>query len=156
VEFHVITVLSKDSLSDPEGLVDFYLAAGIDQVCFNVEESEGEHQSGLFAQDDLRQRFGDFLGRFWRTARQRGQFRFIREIDAMLPRIMRPEEAVMTNEQVVPLGMLNVACNGDASSFSPELLGLKNADYADFIVGNVHTDTLATMLESTPMQRMEQ
>ncbi len=154
VDFHVITVLSQHSLDDPEGLVDFYLAEGIDQVCFNVEESEGDHRSGLFSQADLRQRFSEFLDRFWRCARQRGRFRLIREIDGLLARVLRPEEAVMTNEQVTPFGMMNVACNGDVSSFSPELLGLKNADYGDFIVGNVHTHSLADMLASTPMQRM--
>jgi uncharacterized protein len=50
--------------------------------------------------------------------------------------------------------MVNVACNGDVSSFSPELLGLKNAGYDDFIVGNVHTHRLADMLTSQTMQRM--
>ena len=154
IDFHVITVLSEHSLDEPEALVDFYRAEGIDQVCFNVEESEGDHQSGLFSQSDLRSRFSDFLDRFWRCARQRGGFKFIREVDAMLPRVLRPEEAEMTNEQVAPFGMVNVACNGDVSSFSPELLGLKNAGYDDFIVGNVHTHRLADMLTSQTMQRM--
>lgn len=154
VDFHVITVLSKDSLDDPEGLVDFYIGEDIDQVCFNVEESEGDHQSGLFAEADLRQRFRDFLDRFWRCARQRGRFRFIREIDGMLPRVLRPEEALMANEQVVPFGMLNVACNGDVSSFSPELLGLKNVEYGDFVIGNVHEHSLEDMRASAVMQRM--
>jgi uncharacterized protein len=154
IDFHVITVLAQDSLDDPDGLVDFYIGEGIDQVCFNVEESEGDHQSALFAQADLRQRFTLFLDRFWRSARQRGSFRLIREIDAMLPRVLRPNEAVMTNEQVVPFGMLNVACNGDVSSFSPELLGLKNAAYNDFIIGNVLTHSLEDMRTSTAMQRM--
>jgi uncharacterized protein len=155
VDFHVITVLTKDSLNDPDALIDFYAAEGIDQVCFNVEESEGDHRSGLFAETDLRQRFSDFLERFWREARRRGQLTFIREIDAMLSRILRPQESALRNEQVAPFGMLNVACNGDVSSFSPELLGLKNAHYGDFIVGNVHTHSLAEMRESAAMQLME-
>jgi uncharacterized protein len=154
VPFHVITVLSERSLDDPDGLVDFYIAESIDQVCFNVEESEGDHRSGLFAMADLRRRFHDFLDRFWRKARQSGRFDFIREIDTMLPRILRPEEAPMGNCQVAPFGMLNVACNGDVSSFSPELLGLRNEAYDDFIIGNVHTNSLAEMARSAPMQRM--
>ncbi len=154
VDFHVLSVLSRDSLDDPEGLADFYLAEGIDQVCFNVEESEGDHQSALFVQSDVRQRVTAFLGRFWRYARQSGQFRFIREIDAMLPRILRPNEATMANEQVVPFSMLNVARDGAVSTFSPELLGLKNAEYDDFIIGNVHTHSLADMRESATLRRM--
>ncbi|HLY88998.1 MAG TPA: hypothetical protein VKQ27_08435, partial [Acetobacteraceae bacterium] len=153
-EFHVITVLTAGSLDNPDALVRFYLDAGIDQVCFNLEESEGDHTSELFTAADVRTRFATFLDRFWRAARQTGRFSYIREIDGMLPRILRPEEAVMGNEQVAPFGMLNVACNGDVSSFSPELLGLRNADYSDFIVGNVHTGPLEQMLASAPMQRM--
>jgi uncharacterized protein len=156
VEFHVITVLTAASLKDPDALVRFYIDAGIDQVCFNVEESEGDHTSELFATADLRARFAEFLDRFWRQARETGRFSYIREIDGMLPRILRPEEAVMGNEQIVPFGMLNVACNGDVSSFSPELLGLKNERYGDFIIGNVHTHTLEQMNASAPMQRMAQ
>ncbi|MGE4048038.1 MAG: cyclophane-forming radical SAM/SPASM peptide maturase GrrM/OscB [Acetobacteraceae bacterium] len=154
VNFHVITVLSQDSLGDPEGLADFYVAEGIDQVCFNVEESEGDHQSGLFAQTSLQHRYTTFLEQFWRYARRQGKFRFLREMDAMLPRILRPEEVALANEQVAPFSMMNVACNGDVSSFSPELLGLKNANYDDFIIGNVHTHSLHQMHESAVMQRM--
>ena len=154
VEFHVITVLSNSSLDDPESLVNFYLQEGIDQVCFNVEESEGDHQSELFQLADLRARFNTFLDRFWRLARQSGRFSYIREIDGMLPRILRPQEAVMGNEQVAGFGMLNVACNGDVSSFSPELLGLKDERYGDFIIGNVHRHSLDDMRASDVMQRM--
>ena len=154
VEFHVITVLSSSSLDDPESLVNFYLQEGIDQVCFNVEESEGDHQSELFQLADLRARFNTFLDRFWRLARQSGRFSYIREIDGMLPRILRPQEAVMGNEQVAGFGMLNVACNGDVSSFSPELLGLKDERYGDFIIGNVHRHSLDDMRASDVMQRM--
>ena len=154
VPFHVISVLSADSLDDPDGLVDFYISESIDQVCFNIEEAEGDHDSQLFKMTDLHRRFRDFLERFWRRAQQSGRFSFIREIDSMLPRILRPQEARIANEQVQPFAMMNVAHNGDVASFSPELLGLRNDRYADFILGNVHTHTLADMLVSPNMQRM--
>ncbi|HLY57015.1 MAG TPA: cyclophane-forming radical SAM/SPASM peptide maturase GrrM/OscB [Stellaceae bacterium] len=154
VPFHVITVLSKHSLDDPQSLFDFYVAESIDQVCFNVEESEGNHRSELFGLSDLRIRFAAFLDRFWRLARTSGRFRLIREIDSMLPRILRPDEVPMGNEQVLPFGMVNIACNGDVSSFSPELLGLKSGRHADFIVGNVHHQSLAEMLASPAMRSM--
>ena len=60
----------------------------------------------------------------------------------------------MGNEQVAGFGMLNVACNGDVSSFSPELLGLKDERYSDFIIGNVHRNSLDHMRASDVMQRM--
>lgn len=154
VPFHVITVLSKEHLVDPEMLVDFYLDAGITDVCFNVEESEGDHVSDLFSVSNLQALYASFLERFWNLARASGKFRFIREIDSQLPRIFRPNEAVMRNIQVEPFAMLNVDCKGNVSSFSPELLGYKNADYNDFVVGNILTDELDDMLSSAGMQAM--
>ncbi len=60
----------------------------------------------------------------------------------------------MCNAQVQPFGMLNVDCNGNVSSFSPELLGLKHPSYADFIVGNINTQSLDDMRRSSPMAAM--
>jgi uncharacterized protein len=159
VPFHVISVLTAESLGSPEAMLDFYLSEGVEDICFNVEESEGDHVSELFAADNFAERFRAFLGRFWTLARQSGRVRSIREIDDILPRIFRPEtgdadEAVISNVQAQPFGMLNVACDGSASSFSPELLGLKNAAYNDFIIGNVRTDSLQDMLESAAMTAM--
>jgi uncharacterized protein len=154
VPFHVISVLTDKSLDAPQELLDFYLAEGIEDVCFNVEESEGSHVSGLFASAKPEERFRGFLGHFWRQARRSDRLRFIREIDAMLPRVFRPGDEDMRNIQAEPFGMLNVDCRGNVSSFSPELLGLKNPEYDDYIIGNVHTHSLEDMRGSRAMTRM--
>ena len=142
VDFHVISVLSHGSLGQPEELLDFYLSEGIDQICFNVEESEGDHVSSLFDGPELRQRYASFLRTFWHLARRNGRMRFVREIDLALPRIFRPEGVPTRNIQVEPLAMLNVDSHGNVSSFSPELLGLKNEDYRDFLLGNINFQSL--------------
>jgi uncharacterized protein len=52
--------------------------------------------------------------------------------------------------------MLNVDCHGNVSSFSPELLGYRNAEYDDFLIGNVNVDSFATMrarLAASALQR---
>jgi uncharacterized protein len=154
VPFHVITVLTAKSIGEPERLVEFYRAEGIGDVCFNVEESEGSHASGLFAENDVVARFRNFLERFWVLARETPGIRFVREVDSMITRIFRRGDATMVNPQVEPFGMLNVDCLGNVSSFSPELLGLKNPAYRDFIVGNVHTHSLAEMTHSEAMRAM--
>src|SRR5271170_1358484 len=127
VPFHVITVLSAEGIKAPQQMLNFYLSEGIDDICFNVEESEGDHVSGLFASDDAQGAFKRFLSEFWRLSRLSGKIRLIREIDGMLPRVFRPDESAMRNSQVEPFGMLNVDCHGNVSSFSPELLGLRMA-----------------------------
>jgi uncharacterized protein len=154
VPFHVITVLTRESLDAADELLNFYLEEGIEDICFNVEESEGDHVSGLFAAPNLHDQFRSFLDRFWQNARRHPEIRFIREIHGMLPRIFRPEGEAMRNVQVEPFGMLNVDCHGNVSSFSPELLGLKNAAYNDFVIGNILVSSLETMQRSTAMAAM--
>ncbi len=156
IPFHVISVLSKDGLECPDELHAFYVEEGIEDICFNVEESEGDYVSELMtlARASMREKFHAFLHRFWTISRRNPGVNFIREIDGLIPRIFRPEDAQVGNEQVEPLYMLNIDCHGNVSSFSPELLGYKNERYNNFIIGNVHHDTLAKMLISPAMQAM--
>jgi uncharacterized protein len=154
VPFHVISVLSQASMDAPQELLDFYVAEGIEDVCFNVEESEGAHVSDLLVGDEPQRRFRVFLSTFWQLARQGDKIRFIREIDGMLPRVFRPEGERVRNVQVEPFSMLNVDCNGNVSTFSPELLGLKNAKYDDFVIGNINAASLEAMRRSPAMRAM--
>jgi uncharacterized protein len=154
VPFHVISVLSQISMDSPQELLDFYVAEGIENVCFNVEESEGAHVSELLGGNEPQRRFAAFLSTFWRLARQNDKIRFIREIDGMLPRVFRPEGERVRNVQVEPFGMLNVDCKGNVSTFSPELLGLKNAKYDDFVIGNINTASLEDMRHGAAMSAM--
>jgi len=154
VPFHVISVLSQRSMDAADEMLAFYESEGIEDICFNVEESEGAHVSELFSSDDLQARFGRFLGVFWRLARDGRRIRFIREVDGMLPRVFRPETESLRNVQVEPFGMLNVDCKGNVSTFSPELLGLRNAQYQDFIIGNVHASSLEEMRASDALRSM--
>jgi len=154
VPFHVISVLTAQSLQAPQEMLGFYLTEGIEDVCFNVEESEGDHVSELLASQAPEERFRRFLAHFWREARRDDRIRMIREIDGIIPRVFRPGDGELDNVQVEPFAMLNVDCRGNVSSFSPELLGLKNPAYDDFIIGNVLANSLEEMRASVAMQAM--
>src|SRR4029453_7179398 len=92
---------------------------------------------------ELRMRFAAFLRRFWHQARATGRVQFVREIDHVLSRIFRPDGPPTFNLQTEPLAMINVDSHGNVSTFSPELLGLKNGDYDDFLLGNINRNSLA-------------
>ena len=147
--FHILSVLGRASLEMPEEMLAFYVSEGIDHVCFNVEESEGDYVSDLFQGAELRQRYETFLRTFWHLARADGRVKFVREIDHALPRVFRPEGVRARNIQVEPLGMINVDSHGNVSSFSPELLGYKNADYGDFLLGNINRQSLAEIYQAS-------
>lgn len=155
VPFHIITVLSEALMDMPDALHDFYVSEGIRQICFNIEESEGQYVSDMLGLADVRDRFSRFMARFWEVSRAQGEIGAIREIDSMISRIFRPEQAEFRNVQTAPLGILTVDHSGNVSTFSPELLGYKNADYADFIIGNINSDSLAEIRANPTLLAME-
>src|SRR5579872_1475305 len=65
IPFHTISVLTNDSLDAADEMYQFFVAEGVENVCFNVEESEGQHVSDMLGAADVRTRFRNFLGRFW-------------------------------------------------------------------------------------------
>jgi len=156
VPFHTITVLTAESLAAPREMFDFYLAEGIEQVCFNVEESEGAHRSASFAEVGIEDAYYDFLSEFWRlSATHPGRIQFIREIDDAQRNIFRPRETGFSNQLATPFAVTSMDWTGNIATFSPELLGLKNPDYHDFVLGNVNRDRLVEMAGSPLLKRMK-
>lgn len=155
VPFHVISVLTADSLAAPREMFDFYVAEGIDRVCFNVEESEGDHVSRSFGESGIADAYYNFLREFWRLAAGApGKFAFIREIDDATQTVLRPKEAKFFNQLVEPFAITSMDWTGNLATFSPELLGLKNAAYDDFVIGNINRDRLIDLPHAPAFLRM--
>jgi uncharacterized protein len=156
IPFHVISVLTPASLRAPREMFEFYRAEGIDHVCFNVEESEGEHRSASFDEVGIDDAYYDFLSEFWRlSAAHPGEIRFIREIDDAQRNIFRPKDAAFFNQLATPFAIVSMDWTGNIATFSPELLGLKSAVYDDFVLGNVNRDQLVEMAERPLLKRMK-
>jgi uncharacterized protein len=144
--FHVISVLSPASMAAPQEMFDFYVAEGIEQVCFNVEESEGDHVSQSFGEIGIEAAYYRFLAEFWRlSAAAPGKITFIREIEHALGQVIRPSDAPFRNQLVEPFAITSMDWAGNISTFSPELLGLKNPAYQDFLLGNINRDALVDL-----------
>jgi uncharacterized protein len=156
VPFHVISVLTGDSLAAPREMFDFYLAEGIEHVCFNVEESEGDHRSASFAQAGIEGAYYQFLSEFWRlSAAHPGRIRFIREIDDAQRNIFRPKDAGFFNQLATPFAITSMDWTGNIATFSPELLGLKNPLFDDFVLGNINRDRLVELADRPLLARMK-
>ena len=146
VPFHVISVLSSLILKAPAEMFDFYVSEGIKEVCFNVEESEGSHVSPTFAQRDIEAEYYWFMSEFWRlSSANPGKLSFIREIDHAIHQILRPRDAVTANQLIEPFAVTSMDVEGNISTFSPELLGLKSEKYGDYLLGNINTDRLVDL-----------
>ena len=159
IPFHVITVLSNDSLGSARELHDFYVAEGIENVGFNVEESEGNHVSSLQAGQVTCDRFKAFLAEFWAIASRSGKIKSIREVNQMLGAVYSgpaPGGArTGSNMLTEPFSILSMDHKGNLSTYSPELLGQTNAEYGDFIIGNVHTHSFQDVLRSPVLARID-
>jgi uncharacterized protein len=146
VPFHVISVLSLDSMLSAREMFDFYVDEGIQHICFNVEESEGSHVSQSFKDTGIEAAYYRFLSEFWRlSGGAPGKITFIREIEHALQQVIRPKDALFSNQLVEPFAITSMDWAGNISTFSPELLGLKNADYGDFLLGNINRDNLVDL-----------
>jgi len=155
VPFHVISVLSTASMAAPREIFEFYVAEGIERVCFNVEESEGDHVSQSFADDGIETAYYRFLADFWRlSSAMPGKIAFIREIEHALQQVIRPKDAPFSNQLIEPFAITSMDWAGNISTFSPELLGLKNRQYGDFLLGNINRDRLVDMPRRANFVRM--
>jgi uncharacterized protein len=155
VPFHVISVLSTASMAAAREMFDFYAEEEIERVCFNVEESEGDHVSRSFADVGVETAYYRFLSEFWRlSAATPGKITFIREIEHALQQVIRPKDALFHNQLVEPFAITSMDWAGNISTFSPELLGLKNAAYGDFLLGNINRDALVDLPRRPNFTRM--
>jgi uncharacterized protein len=156
IPFHVISVLTSASMAASREMFDFYVAEGIERVCFNVEESEGDHVSQSFGEAGIEAAYYRFLSEFWRlSAAAPGKITFLRETEQALQQVIRPTEAPFRNQLVEPFAITSMDCNGNIATFSPELLGLKIPAYDDFVLGNIARDRLVDLRRSPVLARMQ-
>lgn len=155
--FHAIAVVTADALDEPDAILDFFEEFGISDIALNVEEQEGINlRSSLAGAED---RVAGFYRRvFERAVLSNGRLR-VREFeqarDAILsglPEFVLDEKRYVANEQVQPFEILSVDCEGNFTTFSPELLGQTHPRFNGFALGNVHRDRLIDVL-ATPRFR---
>ena len=148
VRFYVLSVLTAASLKVPNDLFDFYIDNNIDEVGFNVEEIEGVHLRSSLESSESAMDFRTFMSRMYelssnvRSLRVR-EFRNLESL--ILHGDLSPERGT---QQLIPYRILSVDCDGNFSTFSPELLGMKGPPLGNFVLGNVHSDSLTKVLDS--------
>jgi uncharacterized protein len=158
VPFHGIAVVTASSLPYADEIFAFFLNAGFSDVGFNIDECEGEHRSSTICPEQERG-FETFLRRMLELSQTWGGRLRIREFDQARRMIVEGLDPVHVsarryphNAQVLPLEILAVDHAGNFSTFSPELLGQPQSEYADFVFGNVLSDKLACVFSNPRFQ----
>lgn len=154
IPFHVISVITKDSLGHAEQIYRFFSELGVSQIGFNVEEIEAENaSSSLDSSPTIQESVRTFMATMFTLQKSDSGRVRIREFDAALSKIQRQKslrdfDFPYFSEQVRPFGMLSVDCDGNYSTYSPELLGTSVEKYGRFTFGNVLRDDFVDAVET--------
>lgn len=142
IDFHAIAVITDEALDYPDEIFNFFLANEIQRVGFNIEEVEGVNRTSTLNGESVEERVRHFFNRMYYRQKSSGGKVKIREFDRAYQAIALgtdADQAYKQNDQVVPFGIISVDCEGRFSTFSPELLGMSDADHGDFFFGDVRT-----------------
>lgn len=152
IDFSVIAVLTHDSLDFPDEIFSFFVSHQIRNVGFNIEETEGANQSSSLQKASAEARYRAFMSRLYELTKNTSGYLRIREFEQTKNFIYQKCDALQG--QFTPFTMINIAYNGNFSTFSPELLSMKSLDYGDFILGNVRQNSFDSVCQTDKFQRI--
>jgi uncharacterized protein len=128
-------------------MFEFFLERDLLDIGFNIEEIDGINTNSSLARKEIAELYAGFLRHFLhRNADANFPIR-LREAEHVAALLLKGE--LPSNSQTEAGQIVSVDVSGNVSTFSPELLGLRNEQFADFIIGNVFTSSLAEMLGDT-------
>ena len=141
IPFSVICVVTPETINNVDVLFRYFEDLGCMSVGFNLEEQEGvnAHRTPLTTEQAER-----FWLRLWQL-REAGSALAIRDLDRLVDWLDTTRAGV-----AVPLRLFDpiptVSCTGDVVMLSPELLGIRDSGYGDFVIGNVLQEPIPAML----------
>jgi uncharacterized protein len=154
IDFHTISVITSSSLDRAKDLYDFFVDNDILRVAFNVEEQEGVHLTSSIGEDDFVERYREFYFEFCNLILAGERKLSFRELESALRAIRGASPDCAYSDQALPFAIVSIDYLGNVSTFSPELLGVKNAEYMDFNLGNIVHRSFQQMTESDAFLRL--
>lgn len=138
IPFHVICVLTYESLDHADEICDFFAHLGVMQVGFNIEEIEADHVNSSLQREGTHEKFKVFFERVLQRIESGSvQFR-VREVDAVLMALRSPLFGTLSGNCQNQAGrMLNVDYQGRYSTWSPEMLGAMHPRLGTMVLGSV-------------------
>jgi uncharacterized protein len=146
ISFNIIAVVTKESIGRADEIIEFLDGLDPLSVGFNLEEQEGAN-TGRAVIDRAA------ATEFWRAVykyRAANPSLRIREVDHVLNYLRHARDTGMHPAQSLIDPIPTVAWNGDTVILSPELAGVKDPAYGDFVIGNVQKVSLPAMLATAP------
>jgi uncharacterized protein len=139
LSYSVICVVTPETIACADALVDFFTGlSGCQSVGFNIEEQEGAGRALVSEEAAYR---------FWRRLVQRrvdGSRLRIRDLDRLADYVAAARAGDVDHASHEPIP--TVSWDGQVVLLSPELLGIRDPRYGDFIAGNVLDEPISAML----------
>jgi uncharacterized protein len=154
IEFGAIAVLTAFTLQHPEAFFNFFRSEEIHQVGFNIDEIEGAHLTSSFSNSEAIAQYKRFVTRIMELSEADGGRLKFREVWTTLRSIAlgKPRHNLANR----PLRILNVDCEGNFSTFCPELIAASSEKYGDFVMGNILTDDLISITDNDVFMKVQQ
>lgn len=153
IPFQVIAVITEESLAHADELFDFFVANGISDVAFNMEETEGENRVSTLSRPDAETAYRRFLERFWTRWQQQPERMRVREFEGLCS-LAQADARLACTDMNHPFAIVNVDARGRVSTFDPELLAVSTTTYGDFVLGHVQSDSLVSIAASPKFRRI--
>jgi uncharacterized protein len=151
--FHVIAVVTRDSLPHADAIMQFFIDNEITQIGFNIDEAEGA--TPQTSMRGMEARYVEFMQKAKQAARAAPLPVNVRELTQAerairrdMPLVCVDGDLMPANSQAIPGAILSVDHAGNVTTWSPELIDLQHPRYGDFLLGNVMRDSVRTMLSS--------
>lgn len=153
IDYTVISVVTKDAIDHPDEFWQCFAELRPVRLGLNPEEVEGvNRRSSLETEEDIR-RYRGFFKRLVELNEESEHPLSIREINASLNQVLfgRVHDHTTMN---VPMTILSFDCDGNISTFAPELLTTTHPAYGNFVFGNVFEGTLEDMSVSAKLEEV--
>lgn len=155
IDFHVISVLTRESLDYPDEMFHFFMDNGMRRIGFNVEEIEGVNQSTSLDTREAEMTYRSFIQRFWELTKSVKGALKVREFERICGLIYTGAK-LERGQMTTPFSIVSIDYQGNFTTFSPELLAMKDQTYGDFVLGNVLHDSFESVCGTKKFQTLHQ
>lgn len=146
VRFGIFPVITNSSVDHPEEFWEAIKDIKTRYLALNFEEVQIANTTSSLDVDDAHERVRLFLRTLLQLRDRDRPDMAIRECDNPEQRLAILQGTHRRLESI-PLGIINVAWNGDFSTFDPQLLGTDHESYGRFVHGNVHHNEIMEALD---------
>lgn len=145
IRWTLLSVLTRETMDDPQAFVRFVRSTGCAMLGFKVEETNVAHRSQLGGGDEVERLYARFVEALWNAFPPEGPLR-VREFEEYRSarNLLSPAQVVPVT--LIPLRNLTVAVNGDFTIFAGELLFHEDDR---FVFGNVMDGPLLDCLKTS-------